>query len=103
MGLTQSAARRVDVLFVTRLGIHDAHQSDVGQLAGTLVVHLQGDDVVLAVGNLQRLQEVLPVVEIAEHKGRAASFRHAGQKLQRLLHVSTLRLWLEVQHLAYNI
>ena len=103
MSLAQLTTRGIDVLLVASLGIHHTHQTNIGQFLCTDVVNLQSHHVVLTIGNLQGLKEILCVVEIAEHERCAASFSNAGQELQRLLHIGTMRLRFEVEQFTDDI
>ena len=75
---------RGDDHLVARLGVADAEQSHVGQLAQQGVVELYGHDVVLAVGDVERVLVVVGVIEVADEEGRRAPFGDAVEKLDGL-------------------
>ena len=85
------------------LGIANLHQSNVGQLFGTPVVHLDGYDVVLPIGYLEHVLEVGPHIEVAQNECRAGAFYHTCEEFQGSIYVGSLAFGLEVEHLAYDI
>ena len=103
VSLAHTAAGCVDPLQVSCLSILDAHQTHVRQFCNTSVVDLYGDNVVLAVGDSQRLAEVALVDEVAEQEARATAFDDLCQVLHCLLDIGALALSLEVEKLADDV
>lgn len=101
--LSYSLAAGVNDLFVAGLCITHLDEAYVGQLLYAPVVYLQGNDVMLAVGNGKRLTEVLVVNEVTQDKTSAASLDGLCKILQGGTYVSTLALGLELQKFAYDI
>ena len=47
-------------------------------ISDTAVVHLNGNNVMLAVGNGQRIAEIFFIDKVAQHKGGATLFYHVS-------------------------
>ena len=103
VSLAHSAAARIDPLQMARLSILHAHQPHIRQLRNASVVHLNGHDIVLAVGDCQCLAEVALVNEVAEHKACAAALDYLRQIFHRLADIRPLALGLEIQQFTYDV
>jgi len=97
------AAAGVNPLQLTRLGITHAHQPHIWQLRNAAVIDLNGHEVMLAAGDVQRLTEVVVVDEVAEYEARTAALDDLCQVLHGLLHIRAMARRFEVQEFANDV
>ena len=103
VGTAQLLAACVDDHLMTRFRVYHLDQSHIGQRLCSLVVHLDGHHVVLAVADGQRLQEVFPLIEVAQQEGCAAALDGTRQKLHSHTDVRAAAVRLEVNQLADDV
>ena len=101
--ITNSLTACINHLFLPRLGIMHLQEADVGQLGNTLVIDLNGYDVVLVGCDGEGLQEGMLVEEVAQHEGDASPLDGSRHVLKGEGDVRLLALGLVVEEFADDI
>ncbi len=101
--ITNSLTACINHLLLPRLGIMHLQETDVGQLGNTLVIDLNGYDVVLVGCDGEGLQEGMLVEEVAQHEGDASPLDGSRHVLKGEGDVRLLALGLVVEEFADDI
>ena len=80
-----------------------AHQAHIRQFRHSVVIHSDGNYIVFARSDAQRLREVLPVDEVREYEGNAALRDGSDQIFQAYAKIRAPRLRCKRKQFADNI
>lgn len=100
MGITEALVGGVDKHLMSRLCVHDTHQSYIGKFLGAPVIDLYCPYVMLMIADGKSILKVGFVVEVAEDESSTTASHHLGKELYRHTEVGLKALRLEVEHLT---